>query len=512
MRYFRLPLSLVILGLAALVFPKCDSSTLESLYKTGRQIRALKGHDAARPLYEEILSRNRKDHTAAARIARHPDSIYRHSKLGAAGTLAQQLDFTARLQKFNYTPSAIADLVFPQNPEKAKSSSAPLYLQPLRAGAPAPPLPTCSLSTCIQLFLLAVCLPVEVCQKYLGKELVGILQTLGVAYKDNDGWLVPYCHVMPIASVNKTLYLATDLHPNVLSTTMIGGNEGAVMYIGPDSLALLDHWNSKQYLSSGSHIVDIGTGSGVQALSMASNCNLGEVDVTCVDINPRALRLARLNFRWNGMKEPRLVIGDIQAPVANLYSEDKRTLSWQEALEHPDMILANPPFLPVPIQDAEISKRYGWFSSGGASGDAVLHRIIALASETLSTSSGKLAIVSEFMNPKSEFPQRLQEWWGNAGSAKAFLFTNEHAMGAETYAERRADSTAEIERWKKHLESEKITHISPGLLFLKMTSVKGDRTLEFSHFLVPKTSQGSIWTPTNRDAREYTQNIMNYHW
>jgi methylase of polypeptide subunit release factors len=485
------------------------------LYTQARQIRTLEGHDAAQSLYEEILTLNKNDFTAATRIARHPNSIQRHFQLGASGTLSERREFTHRLQALNFTPDAIAEWIFPKNnSQKAKESSAPLYLQPLKAGSPTPPLPTCSLSTCIQIFLLAVCLPVEICQKFLGDDMISLMQKLGVAFQDDDGWMVPYCHVMPVTVVNKTLYLATDLHPNVLSTTTIGSDEGTVMYIGPDSLALLDHWNSRQQLPSGSHIVDIGTGSGIQALSLAALCYPGEVHVTCVDINPRALRLARLNFDWNGMEEPTLILGDIQNAIGRLY-KDNSTLTWQEALGRPNMILANPPFLPVPVQDAEISKRYGLFSSGGASGDIILQRIVELASESLSSSSGTLAIVSEFMNPQSEFPQRLQSWWGSGGSAQAMLFSNEQAMGAETYAQRRADSEKEVERWRKHLEDEKITHISPGLLFVKKTiQVERDDgdDLRFSHHLVPKTTQGSIWTPTNRNARGYTQNILDSLW
>lgn len=505
-----------------LFFLFCKASTLESLYTQARQIRTLEGHDAARPLYDEILTRNKNDFTAATRIARHPNSIQRHSRLGRCGTKLERLEFTNRLHALNFSPDDIAEWMFPNNANalnKAKASSAPLYLQPLRAGSPSPPPPTCALDTCIQLFLLANCLRVEICQRFFGEEMISLMENLGIAFQDEDGWIVPYCHIMPVTVLNKTMYLGTDLHPNVLSIITIGNkDEGPIMYIGPDSLALLDHWNSRQQLiSTGSRIVDIGTGSGIQALSVAAASSAG-IHVTCVDINQRALRFAELNFDWNGMEEPTLILGDIQDQACRIYnSKDDRcitALTWQEALGQPDMILANPPFLPVPVHDAEISKRYGWFSSGGSSGEVILQRIIQLASETLSSSSGTLAVVSEFMNPQTEFKNRFQSWWESTigGPAQAILLTNENPMGAQTYAQRRADSDKEIGRWEKHLQSEQITHISPGLLFVQKRITGEGGNLQFSQYLVPKTAQGSVWTPTNQNAREFTQNILESMW
>jgi methylase of polypeptide subunit release factors len=617
----RLPLFFWIVLLACsklLQVVQVQASTLESLYTHARQIRTLEGHEAARPFYAELLRLNPKDVTAATRIARHADTLERHGRLGCSTTtttnddydddddVEQKRAFIQQLQALHFTPTAIAELIVSSSSsssssspkrtplETAKASSAPLYLQPLRAGSLAPPLPTCALSACIQLLLLAVCLPMDVCHHYLGAELLHRMEALGVAFPDNDGWMVPYCHIMPVQvtggdnhhnnnnSSCQTLYLATDLHPNVLSTTTIHEKEeGAVMYIGPDSLALLDHWNvNARRQQSHSHpqrtatntarIVDFGTGSGIQALSLASSLSSSSSTtttttttttphVTCVDINPRALRLARLNFCWNGMEEPTLILGDLteatgrlfETPTTSTTTTTPTTTSiskpWPELLGRPTHIVANPPFLPVPIQDHEISKRYGWFSSGGASGERILQRIVELASEIL-TRNGTCAIVSEFMNPQSDdFPLRLEQWWrrgttttstttttGGGPAAQAILFTNQQAISAETYAQRRADSESEVERWQKHLEQETITHISPGLLFVQKqqqqkstatTTTTSPRLTEkdsvvvgseeegqlrflFSPYLIPKTEQGSIWTPTNRYAREYTREIL----
>jgi methylase of polypeptide subunit release factors len=339
--------------------------------------------------------------------------------------------------------------------------------------------------------------------------MVELVQTLGLAFA-NDGLMVPYCHIMPIRVAQTTLYLATDLHPNVLSMTSVGvKNEGAVMYIGPDSLALVDHWNFRQQQQPKvlhSHAVDIGTGSGVQALSFSEMSKPAKV--TCVDINPRALRLACLNFEWNRMVKPTLVLGDIRESSGVVYGSDTTTLPWLQIFGTPTAILSNPPFLPVPVQDDAISKRYGWFSSGDASGEAVLQRVVELAARCLDPSTGVLAVVSEFMNPQTDFETRLKAWWAsnsNNNGGQSILFTNEQALGAAAYAARRGDSDIEQEHWIRHLQVENITHVSPGLLFVKKCpECQNKDELELDHELLPKKEGGSIWTPTNRFGREFT--------
>ena len=243
-----------------------DSSSLNSLYSEARKVRTLQGHDQALPIYKEILRLNPNDVTAATRIAADERSTKRHDNFGKCGNRLQRLHFIKTLELFDFNCNSIADVVFATDgatkkaaAAKAKRSSAPLYLQPLRAGAQPPPIPKCPLGACIQLLLLAVCLPEKTCIQLLGGEFIELLESLGLAYvshydgdeRSSESLLVPYVHVFPVTVCNETIYLATDLHPNVLSLTAFGGNQkncvsssidhsvdesGTVMYIGPDSL------------------------------------------------------------------------------------------------------------------------------------------------------------------------------------------------------------------------------------------------------------------------------------
>jgi len=515
------------------------SFSLQSLYSEARQVRSLQGHEKALPFYQEILERNPNDMTAATRIASDSQGSERHNIFGKGGNKSQRLRFIQLLESFGW--NTIADLIFSSNEiqaTRAKSSSAPLFLQPLRAGTQSPPPPTCSLSACIQLLLLAVCIPTTICIKLLGNEFVELLQELGIAFvSDKNNLLVPYVHIFPVTVADKTIYVATDLHPNVLSLTTVGNDNnrssslvdnGAVMYIGPDSLALIDHWSSlmASNIKARDIIVDIGVGSGVQALSLIA-LSSGKPTVKCVDINQRALRFTKLNFEWNNFDEPTLLLGDINQPFGRIFESDDEPKPWKTLLSNSvTCIVSNPPFLPVPIHNPTILSRYGSFSSGGLTGEEFFESLVKLASEVLDRSdpSATLAVVSEFMNPQGDFDLRLSSWWGDGGPARALFFTNEQAISAATYAQRRADSGEETIEWEQHLHQQCINHISPGLLFMKRrgrtghyeTPRAGKKTdeetlVDMTHCLVPKTTEGSIWTPTNIYARSFTrQNILEF--
>ena len=259
MKHHFSPFWALSVALSLFGFPFNASLSLQSLYSQARNVRTLRGHDQALPLYQEILRQNPNDVTAATRIASDEQSAQRHAAFG--GSRSDKLRFVELLESFGFHKNSIADLVFASDTTKAagaKRSSAPLFLQALRAGMRPPPAPDCALGACIQLLLMAVCLSEKTCVDLLGGEFVQLLQTLGLAYVSNntvngDGLLVPHVHVCPVTVGEKTLYLATDLHPNVLSLTTIGGikddsstitsdssteDDGAVMYIGPDSLSV----------------------------------------------------------------------------------------------------------------------------------------------------------------------------------------------------------------------------------------------------------------------------------
>lgn len=76
----------------------------------------------------------------------------------------------------------------------------------------------------------------------------------------------------------------------------------------------------------GSTLVDIGTGAGAGAIAAAHGCP--KVDIVMTDINPAALRLARVNAQAAGV-EARFVLGEDLSGIAGVL----------------DLVLANPPYI-----------------------------------------------------------------------------------------------------------------------------------------------------------------------
>jgi tRNA1(Val) A37 N6-methylase TrmN6 len=300
------------------------------------------------------------------------------------------------------------------------------------------------------------------------------------------------------------------------------------MYIGPDSLALVNHLPS---LRPSCRILDLCTGSGVQALSALSLLGDHVSNALCVDINERALRFVQFNAALNGLadqvdvRRADLISGTMTCfeqgeIVQKSLVKGLRVVSLQmnpnerATTSSFDVILANPPFIPVPPDDNTILQRYGLFSSGGPDGEDVLKVVVQLASALLPPTGGLMGVVSEFMNPpisdEAERDQsllrRIRAWWSHDPRGRGILFTNEFPIDAETYSTRRAETLDERGIWLRHLSKLKVARVSPGLVFISTD----ESFAEFSiaHRFVPKTASGSLWTPSNRDAIGFTRRVL----
>jgi len=112
-----------------------------------------------------------------------------------------------------------------------------------------------------------------------------------------------------------------------------------------------------------------------------------------------------------------------------------------------------------------------------------------------------------------ELTLKIKDWWGTHQSldATGVLFTNEFAINSTTYSQRRAmnNDDEDVAVWKDHLTMHGIDSISPGLLLIKTgESITSPKQLTLEHKFVPKSNLGSIWTPHNYRAVEFTQKIL----
>ncbi|CAN0551204.1 unnamed protein product, partial [Ectocarpus sp. 12 AP-2014] len=237
-------------------------------------------------------------------------------------------------------------------------------------------------------------------------------------------------------------------------------------------------------------ILDLCSGSGVQGIT-AAVLRGGEASVTCVDINPRAVRFSRFNALLNGLNAGggeeeggrfRAVVGDLygalDSKVGGRTGTSGATPTRTPTSSSPlyDLILANPPFVPVPPRLGSARRRYDVFASGGSNGEEVIERIFRGAFDRLRPGSGLLAMVTELANPRA-FDAKLRRWIGgeeeegresrrsDQGWAGTVLHERQ-PWTAREYAERRAGSRREAEGWERHLRGEGIEEMAAGFVFV----------------------------------------------
>lgn len=155
-------------------------------------------------------------------------------------------------------------------------------------------------------------------------DLVSPLLDVGLLNRRDDGTLVsPF-----------VLGVADDLF--VLSDDLSHGQD-AVMGFGKTTIELCRASFPVEPVGS---VLDLGCGSGTAALLLSRRATR----VVATDINPRAIALARVNARINGLTNIEFRGGDLFAPVRG---------------ESFDLIVSQPPFVPRPDGVREASFLYG---------------------------------------------------------------------------------------------------------------------------------------------------------
>jgi SAM-dependent methyltransferase len=157
-----------------------------------------------------------------------------------------------------------------------------------------------------------------------------------------------------------------------------------VMAVGLDSRCLARATVRRPVCSA----LDLCTGSGVHALLAAPHARR----VLAVDINPRAVRCTRFNAQALGA-------ANLEAVESDLFDAVRE--------ERFDLITANPPFVPSPLNTLR-------FRDGGPSGEDIQKRIVAGLPRHLAP-GGMAQLVTEFGERDGEpVTRRLREWLAGA--------------------------------------------------------------------------------------------------
>lgn len=136
--------------------------------------------------------------------------------------------------------------------------------------------------------------------------------------------------------------------------------------------------------------LDLGTGSGVQALYLADR-----VDALCAtDVNPRALRLARMTFALSDLPEVETAEGSLFEPVAG---------------RRFDLIVSNPPFVVAPPGPLFS------YRESGLDGDEVCRSLVRSAPAHL-TEGGWCHLLGNWLHVAgTPWPDRLESWLADLG-------------------------------------------------------------------------------------------------
>jgi carbamoyltransferase len=205
---------------------------------------------------------------------------------------------------------------------------------------------------------------------------------------------------------------------------------------GSDSALLADAVPERD----GERVLDLCTGSGVQALSIARRA----ASIVAVDIGPRAAALARINAALNGLSGVEVRCGDLYAPVRG---------------ERFDLMLANPPFVPGP-------ERGPAYHSGGPRGDRVLRRVIEGLGRHLRP-GGRALVVSHLAVRRGETVAAAVQPWLRGFDGRVLALVLETGSPVDLAAAQGLFALddgfdaygRELRRWVAYLERHRIEQI-----------------------------------------------------
>lgn len=262
-----------------------------------------------------------------------------------------------------------------------------------------------------------------------------------------DGWLTARLLVTDPAGLKATIRVVPFQGMHVAFDLTLPRRsdlpEDYVMGIGSSSLTV-----ARFAVKSPSHrSLDLGTGCGILALLAARYSD----QVVAIDLNPRAVAMARFNARLNGLTQVEPIVGDLFQPVAG------QTF---------DRILSNPPFVISP--DSKFIYR-----DSGLAGDEITRRILREAPALLND-DGYCQLITNWSVSGRDPRGRVAEWLADTGCdawVKA-IETVDAATYASTWIRHTEGGDPEhyarrFAEWMAYYEKSGIEAITGGVITLR---------------------------------------------
>ncbi len=214
-------------------------------------------------------------------------------------------------------------------------------------------------------------------------------------------------------------------------------------------------------------VLDLCTGSGIQAVQVAARAER----VVAVDINPRAVALARFNAQLNGIENVDVRLGNLYAPIGT---------------EQFDLVIANPPFVASPYVRAPS------YHSGGPRGDRVLRRIIAGLTAHLRAGGRAFAITHMALRGGEEMDAVAGGWFrGFPGRALVLVLETgtpvDLAAAQALFALDRglAAYAREVKRWVHYLRRHRVNRVAALLIVAERGDRRGVEVIEAQPRVLP---------------------------
>lgn len=244
-----------------------------------------------------------------------------------------------RLQELGFTEENVSRAMGAQDHAVRDWSLWPAHLKRCRALSQSDPM-----GHLAAFFFIEEALPRPLLQELLGHDVVDLMERLFLTDVNEAGHLYFRFYLYPLLG----RLVMTDGH---LSNPHL---RDQVYPLGGDSHTLARMAPRSQVARS----LDLCTGSGVHAVLAGAHSDRS----VGVDVNPRALQIARWNARWNRLSGVDFVLSDCYQEVPSLFPECGQELRF-------DRITANPPFVPTP-------ETIALYRGGGATGEEVTEKIV----------------------------------------------------------------------------------------------------------------------------------------
>ena len=229
------------------------------------------------------------------------------------------------------------------------------------------------------------------------------------------------------------------------------------------------------------NVADMCSGCGIQGLTAARR---GAKHVTCIDMNPRAIRFATFNMTLNGFDHETITIVE-----RNLLELDDTDVSIERFPF--DIVLANPPYIAGTRNASNEANEEGLstygltlFGDGGLRGEVVLSQICKLVSSShWLKDGGSFYIVSNLVNVET-YASRFISWWScNEGyGCEAVLLHGKTWLPIE-YASLILDNipttSIECQRYESELRKQEIHSVTNGFIIGRKVSKETSLRVEF---------------------------------